>query len=277
MSLNRQSARGTCTRFERQLLKLEAKPASENVHHFRTCGRRVEALFSTGSVQPKRNEKKLLKLLAQLRKKAGKVRDLDVQIAALRNLKIPDDRERKFQLMQALSDERTKRQSRLLKAFDEETIRELRKRLKRAKAVISDELDPLKEAKRHLSALKVDVGPVTEEMLHQYRIAGKRARYLAELSKDPEAVHMVEILKRMQDVIGDWHDWMKLSERAEERFGRQSSALLSALRNVTQAKFHQAVRALEEARAALAAKKAASTTSSTARPAATARMAAAVA
>ena len=256
MPNSRQIARRTCTRLERQLLKLGANPASENVHHFRTYGRRVEALLSAQSVQPKRNEKKLLKLLARLRKKAGKVRDLDVQIAALRNLKIPDDRERKLQLIEALSEERTKRQSRLVKALDKETIRELRKRLKRAEAVIPDELYPLQEANRHLSALKAGVGPVTEEMLHQYRIAGKRARYLAELSKDPEAVRMVEILKRMQDVIGDWHDWLKLSQRAEERFGRQRSALLSALRNVTQAKFHQAVSALEEARTTLAPKKA---------------------
>ena len=36
-----------------------------------------------------RNQKKLLKLLSRIRKRAGKVRDLDVQLAALRSVKIP--------------------------------------------------------------------------------------------------------------------------------------------------------------------------------------------
>ena len=40
------------------------------------------------SLEQGRNDKKLLKLLGRLRKKAGRVRDLDVEIAALRQ---PED------------------------------------------------------------------------------------------------------------------------------------------------------------------------------------------
>ena len=60
----------------------------------------------------------------------------------------------------------------------------------------------------------------------------------------------------MQDVIGDWHDWVQLAERAEKLFGGvQDSALVAALRNVTRAKFRQAVNTLTETRTALAGKK----------------------
>ena len=258
---DRQAACRTTTRLERQLLKLAAKPAPENVHHFRTYARRVEAVLNATAPELKRNEKKLLKLLGRLRKRAGKIRDLDVQIAALRNLKIPDDQERKSQLLRALSEERARRQARLAKSLNQEDVRELRKRLKRAPNAIPNDIDALALAARQLSALHPDNAAVTEQTLHQYRIAGKRARYLAELSKDPEAVRMVGVLKRMQDVIGDWHDWLKLSELAQKRFGQtHNSVLLSALRNVTQAKFRQAVHALAEARASLIVKKPASRT-----------------
>jgi hypothetical protein len=60
----------------------------------------------------------------------------------------------------------------------------------------------------------------------------------------------------MQDVIGDWHDSLKLTERAEELFGGVlDSGLVAALRNVTRAKFHQAFEALNNTRVALSGKK----------------------
>jgi hypothetical protein len=60
----------------------------------------------------------------------------------------------------------------------------------------------------------------------------------------------------MQDVIGDWHDWVQLADKAEKLFGGvQDSALVAALRNITRAKFRQAVNTLTETRAALAGRK----------------------
>ena len=242
----------------RQLTKLAAKPAPENVHKFRTYSRRVEALLSELVPRLDRNDKKLLKRLGRLRAKAGRVRDLDVQIASLGNLKIPQDPGRKSQLMRSLAEERVQRESKLAKTFDRETVRELRKRLRRAAShQIPKSTEPVSLAMRQLTQLGRDQVPLTEKILHQYRIAGKRARYLAELAgKDPEAERFVHRLKRMQDVIGEWHDWLKLAEKAEKLFaGTPDSALLAALRNVTRAKFRRAVDALTETRAALAAKK----------------------
>src|SRR5579864_5487238 len=76
-------------RMNRYIGRLAKEAKSADVHRFRTNSRRVEALV--GELVPESsNKKKLLKLLAKLRKKAGKVRDLDVQIAFLKELKIPD-------------------------------------------------------------------------------------------------------------------------------------------------------------------------------------------
>jgi CHAD domain-containing protein len=263
MPVDQERSRLTFRRLSRELTRLASKPAPEHVHRFRTSGRRLEALLDELVSRPNRNHKKLLKLLARLRKKAGRVRDLDVQISSLRNLKIPQEPGRKTQLLRALTEERSQREKKLVKAFDKETVRELRKRLKRAagETEIPQGTEPLSLAMRLLAQLGRPHAPLTEDTLHQHRIIGKRARYLAELAgKDPEAELLVEQLKRMQDVIGDWHDWLKLTQKAEELFGGvQESALVAALRNVTRAKFRQAAGAVTETRIALAGKRPAAT------------------
>jgi CHAD domain-containing protein len=249
----------TIEKLQRQLTKLTRKPAPESVHKFRTYGRRVEAILDELAPKPDRNNKKLLRLLSRLRKKAGRVRDLDVEINSLRNLKVPEYHGHKAQLMRTLAEERGQREKKLAKAFDKKSVQELRRRLKRAATDINipESLELLALATRQLADLGMSHAPLTEKTLHQYRVAGKRARYPAELaSANPDAERMVQELKRMQDEIGDWHDWLKLTQRAEELFGGvQDSALVAALRNVTRAKFRQAVAALAETRAALAGKK----------------------
>ncbi len=231
------------------------------MHKFRTYGRRVEAVLDALVPNPNRNDRKLLKLLARLRKKAGRVRDLDVQISALRNLKVPQEPARKSELSRSLMEERSEREEKLAHTFEKESLRELRRRLKRAAGdAIPAATNPLAIALRQLETLARDRTPLTEKTLHRYRVVGKRARYLAELAgHDREAQAAIELLKRMQDVLGDWHDWLKLTQRAEELFGTASdSALVTALRNVTRTKFRKAIDVLAETRIALSVTKPAS-------------------
>ncbi len=259
MLLDPEHTRATFRKLARQMAKLADKPAPENVHKFRTSSRRVEVLVADLAESRSGNDKKLLKLLGRLRKKAGRVRDLDVQSAALRSLKIAQDPRRKAQLMRTLAEERDKREQKLAKSLDKRTVAEVRKRLKRSAASleIPKNADPLRLARQQLNHLELDQGAVTEKTLHQFRISGKRARYVAELAgKDPEAARLIALLNHMQDVIGDWHDWVQLADKAEKLFGGvQDSALVAALRNITRAKFRQAVNTLAETRAALAGKK----------------------
>jgi len=259
MPMDRQRSRETFRKLNRQLQRLSRKPTAENVHGFRTSSRRVEAILEELGANPSRNHKKLLKLLSRLRKKAGRVRDLDAQIGALRSLKIHQEPGRRAQLIRVLIEERMRREKKVAGTFDSKTVAEVRKRLRRAANKLKglEEADVFALARRRVSQLGADRGPITEKTLHQYRIVGKRARYLAELAgKDSAAEQFIAQLKRMQDVLGDWHDWLQLSARAEELFGGvPGSALVAALQNVTRAKFRQAVHALMETRAALGSKK----------------------
>ncbi len=237
----------------RELTKLTKTPTPDSVHKFRTNSRRVEAVLSEVLPKLNRNEKKLLKLLSRLRKRAGRVRDLDVEIAALRGLKIPEGNGHKSQFVDALVEERARHEQKLVKAFDRATADEVRKRLKRAVSEIEvpKDTEPLALTLSKLAQLGRDHVTLTEKTLHQYRIVGKRARYIAELAdRHPDAQRVIDLLKHMQDVIGDWHDWLKLTQKAEALFGGvRDSALVAMLRNVTQAKFRQCITVVAETRA----------------------------
>jgi CHAD domain-containing protein len=239
-------------RMSRYIARLRKTATPAEVHRFRTNSRRIEALVAELAAESG-NKKKLLKLLSKLRKKAGKVRDLDVEIAFLKELKIPDRQNHRAQLLQALVDEHARRSKKLSKYFDEERLKELRKRLRKAQSQVHfDAVDPLKLAFRHLP--QPGHMPPTEKMLHACRIAAKRARYLAELlPESPEATSFVAELKRAQDEIGRWHDVLKLTQRAEKLYGSaRESALVAALQNITHARFRRAGVALQNALASVA-------------------------
>jgi len=234
-------------RMNRYIGRLAKDAKAADVHRFRTNSRRVEALV--GELAPETsNKKKLLKVLSKLRKKAGRVRDLDVQIAFLKDLKIPDRQNHRAQLLEVLAEGQARRSKKLTKYIDGERVRQLRKRLRKAQSELAlDGIDPLKLAVAHLP--EPTQTPINEKTLHACRIATKRARYLAELVGDsPEAKVFLTELKRAQDEIGRWHDVLKLTERAEKLFGGvRDSALVSALQNVNHARFRRAGSTLQNA------------------------------
>jgi CHAD domain-containing protein len=254
MSIAPKRSRVVFERLEQDLVKLSSKPRAENVHRFRTGTRRLQILLVELSPRPDRSQKKLLKVLGRIRKRAGKVRDLDVQLAALRSLKMPREPRRKTQLVNHLIELRSRQEKKLRKAVEEDTVREIRKRLKRASKNFNPELsrDPLAVARGMLEGIGRGDAPVTEALLHQYRILSKRARYAAEFAgPSTEGEHFIAELKRMQDVLGDWHDWLTLTQTASEHLGEvRDSSLVAELHNVTGAKFHNAVVVLSQLRGA---------------------------
>jgi CHAD domain-containing protein len=251
LSVSQNQGRLMFARMNRYIGRLAKNLTPENVHHFRTNGRRVEALIDTLAPETK-NKKKALRLLAKLRKRAGKVRDTDVQIDLLKSLKVPDRQSHRARLLDLLDEEHRRRTRKLIKAADASTLRELRKRLRREQESIQfDGINPLLLAMSSLPI--IGESSLTEENLHAFRIGAKRARYLAELAgENPGARAFVDELKRAQNAAGDWHDALKLKERAEKHFGSASeSALVSVLQNISRARFRSASNALLAAVASL--------------------------
>ena len=248
MSIAPERCRPVFQKLERDLNRLSAEPEAKRVHRFRTGVRRLQTLLEDLCPARERNQKRLLKLLTRIRKKAGKLRDLDVQLAALRSLKFPQEPRRKTQLMHQLIELRGQREKKLSKALSREAVREIHKRLKRARKDFNPDVncDPLSVARQILEPIAKADGFPTEERVHQYRLLGKRARYAAEFaSKSPESAQFIAQIERVLDALGDWHDWLTLTQSAAKRLGDvRESSLVAALHNVTGAKFRNAVTSL---------------------------------
>lgn len=71
--------------------------------------------------------------------------------------------------------------------------------------------------------------------LHDFRKGAKKARYIAETAaEDAHALSIGNALKKLQDDIGDWHDWLVLTDEARDALGANGeklSALLDAERD----------------------------------------------
>jgi CHAD domain-containing protein len=233
---------------ERDLLRLSARTQPKSVHSFRTATRRLQTLLEELLPKRDRNQKNLLKQLDRIRKRAGKVRDLDVQLGALRVLKAAQEPRRKTQLMQELIEVRAKHEKKLRKVLGKNSIRGIRKRLKRASkhADFKGSREPLAVARGIMGQAIEGSRTWDEAALHECRILIKRARYAAEFSaRNAESAQLVAQLKRLQDAIGNWHDWQALAHSATGRLGDvNQSSLVAALRNVTGGKFRSALAAL---------------------------------
>ncbi len=268
MPVDHQRTRHLFIKLNRLLSRVPAHPTPEAVHQLRTTTRRVEALLEALAPEADRNQRKLDRSLRRVRRRAGRIRDLDVHLGALRSLKIGRDTTRKQQLINELAERRSRQERKLLKRLDKVSIQDLRRRLRRAAQLAlgpvaagrkpsptsarggrpaarpKPMVEPLAKALNMLARLARETGPLTDANLHQFRTRCKRIRYVAEIGGDKRDVqNVVKEFKRLQDAVGAWHDWLTLTQTADELFsGASDSALLNALQNITRAKFVEALR-----------------------------------
>ena len=217
---------------------VEAKPKPRGVHKLRTTIRRVEALLPEGDGTQTRAERRVRKQLARVRRRAGKVRDADVHLQALRGLDLDSDAaEARKVVSDALEKQRAKREKKLVRTLAEERDRGIVKRLREvaATAVVgrqaTDEGRVLATVADDFARALREAAPLGSETLHELRIHTKRLRYVAEAALPaPNAARAVAELKRVQDAIGTWHDWTTLMERGRKALGeREATALLAAI------------------------------------------------
>jgi CHAD domain-containing protein len=90
----------------------------------------------------------------------------------------------------------------------------------------------------------MDAMPLLDkENLHDFRKGAKKARYVAESDdKDPAAEALAKAVKRVQDAIGDWHDWVVVAEEAHEALGKDGAALETELETRAQHAYERALR-----------------------------------
>jgi CHAD domain-containing protein len=255
MPVPKKTAERLFTRFDKAIKQVAKAPDAEYVHHLRTNARRIEALLSTEKMGA---NGKLLKQLKRYRKRAGKVRDVDVQIAAVKSLQIEGHYEHKQIVLSALQRQRSKRAKKLL-TLVEDSQQDSRKRLEKVQGKLLDRVGEggsptdfyetaLKIFRTAASDLESNGGFKDPAKLHEFRLDAKKVRYTAEMAGNhKEAKALAREMERLQDAIGDWHDWQVLSETAAEELSDvRTSALIAILQNIVGAKFAAAVRIASE-------------------------------
>jgi CHAD domain-containing protein len=230
--------------------KLLEGVSEKGVHRLRTTIRRVETLALHAAPDLGRKQTKALEEIRALRKRAGKVRDLDIQIALLSSIGNGSASPDRRALSDALKKKRAKQVERLATAMRKLEGTKLFGRLARI-AEGSDAEDAgnssasLAQIREQLSQLTAQYSsrqPLKPARLHELRIKLKLLRYQTELAGDtPEQKDLIEELKSVQDSIGEWHDWEMLAQSAEKYFSdRVNCALLVEIRSLLAARYSAA-------------------------------------
>ncbi len=247
------------------------------VHRVRTGSRRlqatVEATLREGGAAAEglqRPARAWLRELKRIRRAAGAVRDLDVQRKILEQwagqqapaqdaVEASPLAKQAEQLDAWLKGERKhlahgmqkqirKRQHRLAKGQNEFFSAMTRVPLARAKAPRSADAVALEDFVRATDAMPL----LHTENLHDFRKATKKARYVAEAgAEDQKYSGVAKALQRVQDAIGEWHDWLCLGEEAKAALGQDAPELTAALRGEIERHFAAALETTQSIRGRL--------------------------
>ncbi|HZC44375.1 MAG TPA: CHAD domain-containing protein [Acidobacteriaceae bacterium] len=223
----------------------------EDVHSLRTTTRRFEAAMQALSLDSKGNEKRLLRRMSKLRRRAGKVRDLDVLTGYVADLDVSGEDECMVQLLEYLGAEHADRSQRLY-SYAVKHSGSLRRRLDRTasdlKAFSKDiVLASTASGNAMLSELRIQrelTAPdrFTKANLHPYRLQVKELRYMLQMEEDPADQQLVGTLGQVKDAIGEWHDWQELVAIARENLPHgKRCKLIPLLQKTTQKKLHKAI------------------------------------
>ncbi|QNI37391.1 CHAD domain-containing protein [Edaphobacter albus] len=236
-------------------------PNTKHVHRLRTTTRRIEAQLALLDLLPgipdhAKLARKTKRSLKKLRRAAGEVRDLDVQMDLIQS--IADEKP----TQEITKDSESLRSN--LKKNRKRSATKLRRLLQKEKLeltlLLKDLLDALKSAEVlslssaqlknlaknwfHTNLPVVSDGEAdAPDHLHDIRKVAKLTRYLAENApkKARATRQLAQSFEDLQQSGGDWHDWLVLAEIAKKELG-SSSPLVTELSN----RSHAALAAYKE-------------------------------
>jgi CHAD domain-containing protein len=247
-------------KLSRMLRANRTAPDAKSVHQLRTTIRRIQTLAASLGEQDSKAFGKFDKLLAEIFDRAGKVRDLDVQIEALETISLPSIEDDKVVLRNYLQRQRSKQQRKLSLIVEKQMPRRLPKRQRKAKALLLRAVKQPAGTTKASIDLRREVLPFIERLhtvtfdidtLHEIRLDAKHVRYAAEAVGESGA-EVVAMLKPVQDAIGEWHDWDNLVQTADKVLGPlPGHPLMTILRMKMKSRFANAITALKPLEARL--------------------------
>jgi CHAD domain-containing protein len=248
---------GKTSRKLRKLMKKAPKrPTPDQVHALRTNIRRLEAASETLGPKPSRRERRLLRDLRRIRKRAGKVRDMDVLTADAASLRLAQEQECAVELLQYLGAKRYKHARRLHAALRQtgqdlgRRVKKFSKRLeKRIPKSDQDSSNGQPPAPTEAAAVAIRLSSelkmppkLNRKNLHPYRLKVKELREVLRLAEKPANPELIDVLGEVKDAIGDWHDWEELVAIAARVLNHGASCKLFAkLKEISREKYDRAL------------------------------------
>ena len=243
----------------RKLLKrMGARPTPEQVHDFRTNSRKLEANLEAFGMDGSRLGKRVLKPLSRFRKRAGKIRDMDVLTSYAASIQ-PQDGEKDcaVQLLEYLGAKRRRHAKKFYGASRQngpvliKRLKKLERELAKSEAHIENGGSPESMA----SSMALQLGSrlasgarLNHSNLHPFRLKVKELRNVLRLAGDPDQ-NLLDALGSVKDVIGEWHDWEELVGIAEKTLDHGTQCKLTqTLKATTQKKFDNALSEAEQLR-----------------------------
>jgi CHAD domain-containing protein len=239
----------------RKLLKNPPRVASaKQVHDLRTNIRRLEATVEALSLGAWNTQRRMLRCLRRLHKRAGRVRDMDVLTGYVGALDAGTDGDCRAQLLEYLDAERF-RQARKLHTVLRRDNAALRRRLRRTRRRV-DKRSNAAASRRDTGAMDhTDVVAVTLRLVGDlatpttlngrtllgYRVKVKRLRSVLQLASGADGHRFVEDLGRVKDAIGEWHDWEHLVGVAADVLDHVGCALVEEAKRRSRRKFERAL------------------------------------
>jgi len=236
------------------LKKSPNRPSSGHIHSLRTNARRFETAVDALGLSSRKNERSLLRKLARIRKRAGKIRDMDVLIGYTLAANLNREQDCIVQLLETLGADRAKH-AKKLRALTAKIGPRIRRRLKRTGSKLERVLgqpeksdsasDPSTEAMAKALRLSEELkNPprLDKQNLHGYRLIVKELRYILQLSKQADQQEFVNKLGEVKDAIGEWHDWEVLITIAADVLDHGPKCkLLPELRSISEKKYENAL------------------------------------
>jgi CHAD domain-containing protein len=248
----------TAEAFNTAVTQCVADAAPEAVHVLRTGSRRLQAMLEAmlredAAASLQQPAKGWLRQLKQVRRTAGTVRDLDVHRKLLEHWIANENSPLEKQAGEL--DAWLKGRRKHLASDMQKKIGKRQQELQQRQAAFLAALAsvPLQGVGGPRSADAValeqfvraaDAMPSLDaENLHDFRKATKKARYVAESgSTGQEFSNVAKALKRVQDAIGDWHDWVCLSREADAALSKGGTELTASLGREVDRHFSAALR-----------------------------------
>jgi CHAD domain-containing protein len=248
----------TAEAFNSAVTRCVEDAAPEAVHAVRTGSRRLQAtleamLREDAASSLQQPAKEWLRQLKQVRRAAGTVRDLDVHRKLLEQWVADENSplEKQAGVLDAWLKARRKHLASDMQRKIGKRTQELEQRQTAFLAAIDSA--PFDEVRVPRSADAAaleqfvraadDLPSLDAENLHDFRKATKKARYVAESGCTGQGFsNVAKALKRVQDVIGDWHDWLCLSQEADAALSKGGTELTSTLGREVDRHFSAALR-----------------------------------